>query len=89
MYKFLKKIKKITKNNKHSKIFKVKDNVFTEKINKIALSSNDDKRMQSIDSTETYAHGTSKDLVHKKQEIKCNKKKIQNCLTLIVLEKKT
>ena len=26
---------------------------FTEEINKIALSSNDDKRMQSIDSTET------------------------------------
>ena len=30
-------------------------NVFTEEINKIALSSNDDKRMQSIDSIETYA----------------------------------
>ena len=28
-------------------------NAFTEEINKIALSSNDDKRMQSIDSTET------------------------------------
>ena len=28
-------------------------NAFTEKINKIALISNDDKRMQSIDSTET------------------------------------
>ena len=29
-------------------------NVFTEEINKTALSSDDDKRMQSIDSTETY-----------------------------------
>ena len=38
-------------------------NVFTEAINKIALSSNDGKRMQSIDSIETYAYGTSKDLV--------------------------
>ena len=28
-------------------------NAFTQKINKIALSSNDDKRMQSTDSTET------------------------------------
>ena len=28
-------------------------NVFTEEINKITLSSNDDKRMQSIDSIET------------------------------------
>ena len=29
-------------------------NAFTEEINKIALSSNNHKRMQSIDSTETY-----------------------------------
>ena len=27
--------------------------------------------MQSIDSIETYAYGTSKDLVCKKEEIKC------------------
>ena len=46
--------------------------VFTEEINKIALGLNDDKRRQSIDSTETYAHQTSKDLVCKKEEIKCN-----------------
>ena len=30
-----------------------KQSVFTEEINKIALSSNDDKRMQSIDSVES------------------------------------
>ena len=35
--------------------------LFTEEINKIALSSNDDKRMQSIDSIETYVYGTGKD----------------------------
>ena len=29
-------------------------NVFTEEINKIALSSNDDKSLQSIDLIETY-----------------------------------
>ena len=45
-------------------------NVFTEEINKIALSSNDEKRMQSIDSKETYANQSSKDLVSKKKEIK-------------------
>ena len=28
--------------------------------------------MQSIDSIEAYAHGASKDLVSKKEEIKCN-----------------
>ena len=43
------------------------NNLFTEEINKIALSSNDDKKMQSIDSTETYAYGTSKDIVIEKK----------------------
>ena len=47
-------------------------NVFTKEINKIALSSNDDKRMQSVDSIETYAYGTSKYLVSEKEEIKCS-----------------
>ena len=28
--------------------------------------------IQSIDSVETYAYGTSKDLVYKKDETKCN-----------------
>ena len=45
---------------------------FSEEINKTALSSNDDKRMQSIDSIEVYAYGTSKDLVSEKEDIKCN-----------------
>ena len=47
-------------------------NVFTEEINKVALSSSDDKRMQSIDSIETYAYGTSKDLICKEENIKRN-----------------
>ena len=47
-------------------------NVFAEEINKIELSSNDDKRIQSIDSIESYAYGTSKDLVSQKEEMKCN-----------------
>ena len=50
----------------------MKGSVFTEETKKIALSSNDDKRMQSIDSIETYAYGTSKDLVSEKEEAKCN-----------------
>ena len=37
-------------------------NVITEEVNEIALISNDDKKMQSIDSIETYAYGMSKDL---------------------------
>ena len=47
-------------------------NAFTEEINKIALSSNDDKRIQSTDSIETYAYWMRKVLVSKKEEIKCN-----------------
>ena len=39
------------------------ENVFTEEINKNALSSNDDKIMWSIGSIETQAYKTSKDLV--------------------------
>ena len=41
-----------------------------KKINKIALSLNDDKRIQSIHLIEAYAYGTSKDLVSEKEEIK-------------------
>ena len=36
------------------------------------LSSNDDKRMQPIDSIEIYAYGISKYLVSEKEVIKCN-----------------
>ena len=62
-------------------------NVLTEEINKIALSSNDDKRMQSIHSIETYAYGTSKDIVSDQEEIKCNNiiKRNKTSLTLILL----
>ena len=48
-----------------------KHNVFTEKINKIALSSNDCKRVQSTDLIEWCAYGT-RDLVSEKEEINCN-----------------
>ena len=49
-----------------------KHNVFNEEISKIALSSNYDKRIQSIDSIQTYAKGTSKDLICNNEEIKCS-----------------
>ena len=76
---YKRKHKKFIRNNKlilkTQQKFKTEiHNVFTEKINKIALSSNDDKRRQSIDSIETYGYGTSKDLVSEKEEIKCNNK---------------
>ena len=33
--------------------------VYTEEVNKIALSSNDDKRIQTFDKIETYPYGTN------------------------------
>ena len=33
--------------------------VYTEEVNKIALSSNDDKRLQTFDKIATYPHGTN------------------------------
>ena len=33
--------------------------MYTEKVNKIALSSNDDKRLQTSDRITTYPYGTS------------------------------
>ena len=34
--------------------------MYTEKANKIALSSNDDKKLQTSDKITTYPYGTSK-----------------------------
>ena len=34
-------------------------NVYTEKVNKIALSSNDNKKLQTFDRVTTYPHGTN------------------------------
>ena len=64
--------KEFIKNNKSiSKIqqrFKTEMyNFFNAEIDKVGLSSNDDKRMQSNNFIETYAYGTSKDLVNEKQ----------------------
>ena len=64
-------------------------NVFTEEINKIALSSNDGKRIQSVDSIETYGYGISKNLISEKEEIKCNniRKRIKKNDALMMLLK--
>ena len=51
--------KEFTKNNQlilktQQRLENEKHNVFTEEINKMALSLNDDKRVQSIDLIETF-----------------------------------
>ena len=40
-------------------------NLYTEEINKIALSSNDDKRLQTFDRITSYPYGTSTGKVFK------------------------
>ena len=55
---FIKNNKLISKTQQNLKSERHK--VFTEEINKIALSLNDDTRVQSIESTETYVDRTSK-----------------------------
>ena len=56
---------------KSQKIFKSeRHNIFTQEINKTALNWNNDKRIQSIDSTEKYAHGTGKDHIWKREKNK-------------------
>ena len=58
--------KESVKNNKlilktQQRLKSERHNVFTKEISEIVLSSNDDnKRMQSIDSIETYAYGMRK-----------------------------
>ena len=48
------------------------------------------KKCNQLIRLETYAHGMSKDLICKKEKIKWISiiKKIQKCITLIILKKK-
>ena len=69
--------KKFIKDNKltlktQQRFTNEKHNVFAEEIHKIALSSNGDEKIESIDSIKTNPYGMSKDLVCNKEEIKCN-----------------
>ena len=67
---FLRKYKLILKTQQRFR--NEKCNVFAEEIDKITLSSNDDKRIQSIDSIETCTYRASKNLACRKEEIKFN-----------------
>ena len=51
--------------------------VHTEEVNKIALSSNDDKRIQTFDKVTTYPYGTNAFMVCENEMLlkKINKKK--------------
>ena len=43
-------------------------NIFTKEIRKIAMISNDDKRMPSINSLETIQYGMRRDIMWKKEK---------------------
>ena len=65
---YKRKHKELIRNNKsilktQQSLKSERKNGFTEEINKIPLSLDHDKRMQSSDSVETCAYGTSKHLV--------------------------
>ena len=66
-------------------------NVFTEKVNKIVLSTNDDQKIQSINSIEAYTYRARKGQVFKKEGIKYNDiiRQYKKWLTLMMLKKKT
>ena len=47
--------------------------VYTEEVNKIALSSNDDKRIQTFDKVTTYSYGTNVFMICKNEMLLKNK----------------
>ena len=47
--------------------------IYTEEINKIALSSNDDKRLQTSDRIKTYPYGTNAFKVCESEMLKCKR----------------
>ena len=67
-----------------------KYNVFTEKVYIIAFSANNNKRIESTDSIETYLCGTSKDKIYKNKKNKCDNiiKQYKKWLNLIILQEK-
>ena len=42
--------------------------MYTEEVNKIALSSNDDKILQTSDKNKTYPYGTSETIINMKND---------------------
>ena len=68
--------KSYRKSQRKNNVKSGRHNVFTKEINKIPLSSNDDKRVQLNDSVEPYAYRTKNDLIRKKQKIKCRNIKL-------------
>ena len=71
--------------------------MYTEEVNKIALISNDDKRIQTFDRVSTYPYGTNvfkvceNEMLLKKNKVMCDqvkhnkdKLKMDNCLSALM-----
>ena len=64
MWIIFKKYHEFISNNKL--ILKLQERFRSEKqVNKVELSANDGKRIQSIDSIETYTYETNKEMIHR------------------------
>ena len=50
----------------------VKHNISSKDINKVVLSTNDNKKTQLIDCIEIYSYGTNKKIIHENEEVKCS-----------------
>ena len=61
--KIISKSQQIFKSNHHK--------VYTEEVNKIALNSNDDERLQTFDKFATYPYGTNTFKVRQSERLFC------------------
>ena len=61
--KIISKSQQIFKSNHHK--------VYTEEVNKIALNSNDDERLQTFDKISTYPYGTNTFKVRQSERLFC------------------
>ena len=64
-------------------------NVYTEQISKIALSSNNDKRLQTFDKITTYPHGTNVSKVWESEMLSKYKRLILMIMQMIIKQSTT
>ena len=58
--------------------------VYTEEVNKVALSSNDDKRLQTFDRITTYPYGTNTFKVCENEMLKVKDLFLKNCNKIVL-----
>ena len=59
-------------------------NIYTEEINNIALSSNDDKRLQTSDTIKTYPYGTNAFKVCENEMLEAKDLFLKNCNKIVL-----